>query len=436
MLDEILNNPDLTKYHTVFKPGQIIFLEGDDSQDLYILVSGRIDIFKGDKKIRQLTQRGSLFGEVSFFLGSSRTASVKAQNDVTVVRIPKEKINHFLAEFPNAAREITTHLAKWLDKTSQILHGLEEFCDQLPDAVITTDREGKILAWNSAAEKLYGRQWQQMINTNVDELYEDPQSYRNFLKDAQSKYSVKEKSFKIRHPQKGIRFISTNMTVLYDGHHNFTGVLSLGRDVTKVIQMERKYKRIGYWFFSVLLLLAFLSAAIFIGHPYFSKSHQTTNFRKQELRNNLAKDYLLLQSLLIEHIESGDRKKTSLILKNFFKIYDSAVLPYTGVVLLDKDRKVVDAYSINSHADLNATLGSSYAAIEFRGSETSGHKVLTLYRKDKNHPMGKKGVEIAFELHQKDAIWGWLVFQMDMDVLKENHGIDTEGLEELQFEKP
>ena len=95
MLNEILDNPDLAKYRVSFAPDDIIFLEGDDSQDLYVLVSGQVAVFKGDKKIRDLNQAGSLFGEVSFFMGGIRTASVRAKSDVTVVRIPKEEITLF-----------------------------------------------------------------------------------------------------------------------------------------------------------------------------------------------------------------------------------------------------------------------------------------------------------------------------------------------------
>jgi PAS domain S-box-containing protein len=436
MLDEILKNPNLAEYHTAFKTGQIIFLEGDDSQDLYILVSGRVEIFKGDKKIRELTQRGSLFGEVSFFLGGSRSASVKAKHDVQVVRIPKEDISRFLGEFPDAARALTKHLAQWLEETSQILHGLKEFCDQLPDAVISTDKEGKILAWNSAAEKLYGRDWQQMRGMSVDKIYQDPKAYKEFLKAVQSNYSIREKTFKITHPQKGTRFISTSMTVLYDGHHNFQGVLSQGRDVTKVKKLERKYKRIGYWLIPSFLLLGVLTVTLFFGYPYFSKGYQTEVLRKQELRNLLAKDYFLLQSLLSEHLESGNRLKTRMIMKNFFKIHNSTIVPYIGLVVLDKDKRVFDAYSNLPDTDVAGMLGSSYAAIDFTGSETSLHKVLTLYRTDKNHPMGKKGIEIAFELLRGDERLGWLVFQPDMDLLKKIHGVDVEDLRALQFDKP
>jgi CRP-like cAMP-binding protein len=173
-IDEIINNPDLAKYLIPFTSGQTIFLEGDDSQDLYILVAGQVEIFKGDKKIRDITQEGSVFGEVSFFLGDRRTASVKAKTEVEVICIPKEEIKLFLEECPSAGSEIIRRLSQWLTEATQMLYGLKELCDQLPDAVIMTDKEGRILVWNAAAEKLYGRDWPQMRDTNVDEIYVKP----------------------------------------------------------------------------------------------------------------------------------------------------------------------------------------------------------------------------------------------------------------------
>ncbi|MDH3724027.1 MAG: PAS domain-containing protein, partial [Desulfobacteraceae bacterium] len=99
-------------------------------------------------------------------------------------------------------------------------------------AVVMTDKQGRILVWNSAAERLYGRDWPRMRHTNVEEIYTKPDEYKKFLKEVQERYSAKEKVFDIKHPRKGIRCISTSFTVLYDGHHNFQGVLSLGRDDT------------------------------------------------------------------------------------------------------------------------------------------------------------------------------------------------------------
>lgn len=436
MLDQIINNPDLDKYLSIFETGQIIFLENDDSQDLYILVSGELDVLKGNKKISEITERGALFGEMSFLLGARRTATVKARNDVKTIRIPKEKVTTFLGEFPSVAQDITRLLAQRLDESSQIVYGLKEFCDQLPDAVILTDREGKILTWNTASEKLYGREWNQMRHRSAEEIYEEPEAYKHFLKDVQSRYSIREKILKVKHPEKGTRFISTSTTVLYDGHHNLQGVLSLGRDVTRVKNLERKYRRVRNWLIPSFILLGLMAGAFFFGYPYFSRGYQSVDIRKQELRNQMAKDYLLLTSLLAQPFAAGNRSKTGQLMKEFFDIQEKMSTPYNGLLLLDREKKVFSAHSIKSCTDAIKMVGSSYASIEFKGSERSLHRVLTVYRTDNEHPMGHKGIEVSFELNKDNQFMGWLIFQMDVDLLVQEYGIDEEGLKKFDFNKP
>jgi PAS domain S-box-containing protein len=435
-IDEIISNPDLAKYLITFTSGQTLFLEGDDSQDLYILVAGQVEIFKGNKKIRDIKEEGSVFGEVSFFLGDRRTASVKAKTEVEVICIPKEEITLFLEECPRAGPEIIRRLSKWLTEATQMLYGLKEVCDQLPDAVIMTDKEGRILVWNAAAEKLYGRDWPRMRDTNVDEIYVKPDEYKNFLEAVQTRYSAREKVFDIKHPQKGNRCISTSFTVLYDGHHNFQGVLSLGRDVTATKKLEKKYKHAFFWLISAFILIGLLATTIFLGYPYYSKGHQAVNLRQKELSNLLAKDYFLLKSWLVDQLGGQNTEAISQVMRQFFNIQQATAIPYTGLVLLDKDKKVVNAYSTNADISAGNMIGNSYAAIEFQGSEDSLHKILTVYRTEKDHPMGKKGIEIAFELYKDKTFMGWLVFQMDMVSLTDTYGIDAKNLTKLQFDKP
>lgn len=74
----------------------------------------------------------------------------------------------------------------------QVLYGLLEFCDQLPDAVILTDKEGKIISWNTAAEKLYGRTWNHMRHKSVEEIYEESEAYKMLLEDVQTKHPARE----------------------------------------------------------------------------------------------------------------------------------------------------------------------------------------------------------------------------------------------------
>jgi len=435
MLEEIVNNPALNRYLLPFEEEQVIFREGDNSQDLYILASGQLEILKGNTKITEITEPGSLFGEMSFLLGASRTATVKAGSEGKAIRIPKEKINDFLRDFPTVAREISKLLAQRLEQTSQVVYGLKEFCDQLPDAVIFTDREGKILTWNSAAEGLYGRNWQQMQDRSAEEIYEDPRAYQKFINEVQKKDTVRERILRITHPEKGTRFISTSTTVLHDDHHNFLGVLSLGRDVTAAQSLEKRYRRIWRWLVPVLCAVALVGAALFFGIPYIQESRQSQDAAKTELQKQLAKDYFLLRSLLMDDFQQGDEERITTIMRNFFDAQEEVSAPYTGMILMDPSKRVLYAYSIRADSGMEDLVGSTYAGIEFEGDDDSLHRVLTLYRAGQGNPMGYKGIEIAFAMEKDGELLGWLIFQMDVDRLAKTYGVDENALKKFEFKK-
>jgi PAS domain S-box-containing protein len=432
MLDEIIHNKDLQKYLKTYQKGDALFVEGDESQDLYFLVSGNLEVLKGDKKIAEITEPGALFGELSFLLGAKRTATVQAENEVRVLRIPRNEVSTFLKEFPAVAEKITEIIARRLDESSQAVYGLKQICDKLPDAVMLTDRSGSVVAWNAAAEKLYGRDWHHMRGTSAEDIYEEPQVYRELLQEIQSKTSVPERVLRVRHPEKGTRYVSTSTTLLHDSQNNLQSLLWLGRDVTAAHRMERRYRRARYWLTPSLILLVLLATTVIVGFPYFSKGVQTMDARKLELRNLLAKDYLLLKSLLTEPLTRGDRMNTTRILKEFFELQITKRCPYNGIVLLDRQRKVFDAFSLRPGFDAQTVIGTPYTGIDFQGSEKSLYRLLVLYRADKDNPMGRKGIEIAFDLRGNERTIGWLLFQMDMDCMKTNYDVDEEGLKNLQ----
>jgi hypothetical protein len=120
------------------------------------------------------------------------------------------------------------------------------------------------------------------------------------------------------------------------------------------------------------------------------------------------------------------------VLKEFFDLQVTKQCPYSGLLLLDRQKKVFDAYSIKPGFNAQAVIGTPYTGIEFQGSEKSLYRVLVLYRADKENPMGRKGIEIAFDLKENERNIGWLVFEMDMDCLKNNYEVDEEGLKNLQ----
>jgi CRP/FNR family transcriptional regulator, cyclic AMP receptor protein len=92
-----------------FAPGEILLASGTDSGNLFILVSGRLEIAQGDTIIAVISEPGSIVGELSLLLGIPHQADVRALTDVTcrVTRGGKS----FLAERPEIALLLAEMLA-------------------------------------------------------------------------------------------------------------------------------------------------------------------------------------------------------------------------------------------------------------------------------------------------------------------------------------
>ena len=110
MLETTLKDPKLKAFSKEFTAGSNIFVEGESSQDLYMLLSGKLEVLKGNKKITDISKTGSLFGEMSFLLGVKRTATIKAASKVKTICIPRDKISLFLNEFTDVS--ITSTIRK------------------------------------------------------------------------------------------------------------------------------------------------------------------------------------------------------------------------------------------------------------------------------------------------------------------------------------
>lgn len=67
-----------TSTRRTYQAGQALFLEGQQSHELYMLLSGGVDIQMHGQIIASVNEAGSVFGEVSFLLESPRTATVIA----------------------------------------------------------------------------------------------------------------------------------------------------------------------------------------------------------------------------------------------------------------------------------------------------------------------------------------------------------------------
>ncbi len=101
-----------------FLAGQDLVRDGERDDSFYILSSGSVDIVVRDAKGREsvLTSlpEGSVFGEISFFDGQPRSATVRAKVGGSAIRISRATFETFAAWEPVLARRLLLELGKVL----------------------------------------------------------------------------------------------------------------------------------------------------------------------------------------------------------------------------------------------------------------------------------------------------------------------------------
>jgi eukaryotic-like serine/threonine-protein kinase len=87
-------------FETIRLPaGTVVVREGDTPDAAYILVEGQCELFRevyGIKRFMRVLDAGEVFGETSIFGSSTRTASVAAATDVTLVRVTRDALQREL----------------------------------------------------------------------------------------------------------------------------------------------------------------------------------------------------------------------------------------------------------------------------------------------------------------------------------------------------
>jgi len=99
--------------------GEILVRQGDVADALYLVVSGRfLVLLEGREKPISEIGPGSPIGEIAFFAGGMRTATVKAGRDSLVLRLTREDFEQLAARSPGIWVAITAALARRLAETT------------------------------------------------------------------------------------------------------------------------------------------------------------------------------------------------------------------------------------------------------------------------------------------------------------------------------
>lgn len=107
-------------FYQNYKTGDIIIKEGETSYGCFILVSGKVGVYKELVKVTEIDKQGVIFGEISLILDSLRTATVMALED-TVVYYIKTDLDTLITKYPSVVNKIMYNLAEELERTTNDL---------------------------------------------------------------------------------------------------------------------------------------------------------------------------------------------------------------------------------------------------------------------------------------------------------------------------
>jgi CRP-like cAMP-binding protein len=108
-----------------FSRGDVIFTEGDDPTELFVVVSGRIAManksIDGRESVVALMERGDLFGEMPLFDGLTRSAEARVLEPSDVVAIPYAPLRQLYESRPEMLWNVVALLAIRLRNTDEAL---------------------------------------------------------------------------------------------------------------------------------------------------------------------------------------------------------------------------------------------------------------------------------------------------------------------------
>ena len=113
---------EIAQYRDVER-GAVLITEGEPADVLYIVLKGRFTVLSGVRAIAQIS-KGEPIGELAFFAGGTRTASVVAARNSTVMRLTREAYDALAARTPALANGILAAVSQRLVRTIPASPGL------------------------------------------------------------------------------------------------------------------------------------------------------------------------------------------------------------------------------------------------------------------------------------------------------------------------
>jgi CRP/FNR family transcriptional regulator, cyclic AMP receptor protein len=120
-LQEVFRNLDA---YVPFKPGQVIFKEGEFGDVMYVLMEGLVDVLVKDKSIGTF-EPIEIMGEMAVIDAGPRSATVVAKTDCKLMAVNQKRFAFLIQQKPQFALHIMRILVeriRWMDHQAAGAH--------------------------------------------------------------------------------------------------------------------------------------------------------------------------------------------------------------------------------------------------------------------------------------------------------------------------
>lgn len=100
-----------------YRPGEVVFQEGDIGRALFVLETGAVELtlpFAGESRVLYQVKPGEFFGEMALLESLPRTATATATEKSHLHLLYKSKLDALLSAEPRIGVTIMSHLARLL----------------------------------------------------------------------------------------------------------------------------------------------------------------------------------------------------------------------------------------------------------------------------------------------------------------------------------
>jgi CRP-like cAMP-binding protein len=112
------------RYSRNFRPGEVIFREGDLGRTMFVVRAGQVRItrqVRGGERTFALLGTGEFFGEMAVLSGRPRTATATAVDALTLLEVDEKRFEAMINTQAEIAARILKKLARRLDEADSLI---------------------------------------------------------------------------------------------------------------------------------------------------------------------------------------------------------------------------------------------------------------------------------------------------------------------------